>query len=688
MSQFKEQSQAPASELRQRVYTAIDKLSDRATFSQASSELHFMARTLPSHSLSTFLTCILSVDASFKSSVRVHCLNLLSLLAHVHNHSSLSPHVPKTILPSLLRRLRDPDSAVRSACAASVRALSPIGFSSLLGPLLSAVVAEQEFNAQIGSCLCLKAAVDGAARVEGSDEAELRRALPRLLKLVRVEGFKAKAALLGVVGSVVAVNGGGVVNGRGGLVGNVVTCAVEMLSCEDWAARKTAAEVLQAVALVANEEAAKEVKVFVVSSLESRRFDKVKATRATMNQALEAWKKMPGGPEEDLNLPRSDSSFSKGNGRNGRGSPLVSRRSSFAGIETPKPKKMMNKTNSYLAESPLTSISSSTSTSAIGPETPHRKKTMSKSRPSLSDDLTITYSSSVSKSSHDVCFDNPLWKTQSSKTRYSLPDGFPATISNKKSGNHKKALDWTIDIALPQPPPEKVVSEDITRSQRETVEVNLIKTTSTERALKARGWRSGSRVVPFIEEEEVRGFVVAGEANEEMDQNNVDILDMSLIRNQLLQIERQQSYLTDLLQKFMGKSQSGIDSLGTRVSGLERALDEISNDLAVQSRRIQSNGPAGTTCCPRTEFLSPNFWRGAEGRPPSSKSNSGSVPNKDGNIEVSQMDECGFDEQNRENANKNVKRIGQTSQRGRICSPRSFDAPSTAPCVTPGVRGA
>ena len=38
----------------------------------------------------------------------------------------------------------------------------------------------------------------------------------------------------------------------------------------------------------------------------------MKATRATMNQALEAWKKMPGGPEEDLPLTRSDSSFSKG----------------------------------------------------------------------------------------------------------------------------------------------------------------------------------------------------------------------------------------------------------------------------------------------------------------------------------------------------------------------------------------
>jgi len=184
----------------------------------------------------------------------------------------------------------------------------------------------------------------------------------------------------------------------------------------------------------------------------------------------------------------------------------------------------------------------------IGLETPQRKKRMSKSRSSLSDESTITDSSSVSKSSHDVYYDNPLWKKQSSKNRYSLPNGFPATVSKMKSGNHKKALDWEVDIALPPPPPEQVVSEDIARSQREKVKVNLIKQTSTERALKAGGWRSGSRMVPSIEETEACGSVIVREANEEMGENNVDIADMSLIRNQLLQIERQQSYLMDLLQ--------------------------------------------------------------------------------------------------------------------------------------------
>uniref|UniRef100_A0A803N124 Uncharacterized protein n=1 Tax=Chenopodium quinoa TaxID=63459 RepID=A0A803N124_CHEQI len=67
-------------------------------------------------------------------------------------------------------------------------------------------------------------------------------------------------------------------------------------------------------------------------------------------------------------------------------------------------------------------------------------------------------------------------------------------------------------------------------------------------------------------------------------------------------------------ERFVGSSQSGIDSLGNRLSSLERALDENSHDLAVQSGRIANNDSAGSLCCPSTEFLSPKFWRRTEGR--------------------------------------------------------------------------
>ena len=68
----------------------------------------------------------------------------------------------------------------------------------------------------------------------------------------------------------------------------------------------------------------------------------------------------------------------------------------------------------------------------------------------------------------------------------------------------------------------------------------------------------------------------------------------------------------------MGSSQSGIQSLESRVSGLEMALDELSCDLAVSNGRVpKCNSCGGESCSklPGTEFLSPKFWRKTEERP-------------------------------------------------------------------------
>lgn len=68
----------------------------------------------------------------------------------------------------------------------------------------------------------------------------------------------------------------------------------------------------------------------------------------------------------------------------------------------------------------------------------------------------------------------------------------------------------------------------------------------------------------------------------------------------------------------MGNSQHGMQSLETRVQGLEMALDEISYDLAVSTGRMTKTNFQGTTCCllPGAEFLSSKFKRktGTEGR--------------------------------------------------------------------------
>lgn len=171
----------------------------------------------------------------------------------------------------IVRRLRDPDSAVRAACVAAASAIAAKvtqpPFSALFKPLTEALTTEQDTNSQIGAAMCVAAAVEAAPEPETE---QLRRLLPRAGKLLRSDGFKAKAAVLGMVGSIVGV--GRVVSK--GILEWLVPLVMEFLSSEDWAARKSAAEALGTVATAERELAAEHI-TSCLKSLEARRFDKV-----------------------------------------------------------------------------------------------------------------------------------------------------------------------------------------------------------------------------------------------------------------------------------------------------------------------------------------------------------------------------------------------------------------------------
>ena len=93
-----------------------------------------------------------------------------------------------------------------------------------------------------------------------------------------------------------------------------------------------------------------------------------------------------------------------------------------------------------------------------------------------------------------------------------------------------------------------------------------------------------------------------------------------------------------------------MNSLETRVHGLEIALDEMSYDLAVSSGRMPNSDFAENTCCklPGTEFLSSKFWRRADDRYSSQRFSSGMVssPNKDASAEFYKSDSRRFQHQN------------------------------------------
>lgn len=255
--------------IKQRVFACLTKLSDRDTHSLAATELVTIAQNLDTNTVPVFLSCMYSTDSSDKSPVRKQCVQLLGLLSETHGNA-LSPYLSK-ILANIVRRLRDPDSSVRSACVNSVSSLAchvtKQPFPSFLKPLSEALFTEQDQNAQIGATLCLASAIDGAP---DPDPARLAKLLPKFQKLLKRDAFKAKPALLRLIGSVVEV---GAASSHATLR-NLVPCLLESLSSADWAVRKAAAETL---VILANMERdfLSEFKAQCLEVFENRRFDKV-----------------------------------------------------------------------------------------------------------------------------------------------------------------------------------------------------------------------------------------------------------------------------------------------------------------------------------------------------------------------------------------------------------------------------
>ncbi|KAL1566249.1 TORTIFOLIA1-like protein 3 [Salvia divinorum] len=536
--------QAQARELKHRVLTCLHKLSDRDTHAAAAAELESIARSLPGDALPSFISSISSTDSSDRSPVRRHCIRLVSVLAASHG-DALSPHLSR-ILSSVSRRLRDPDSSVRAACVAASLSLashltSP-PFTSVAKPFLESLFSEQDAGAQNGAALCLAAVIEGSPH---PDAGSLRKLLPRLEKLAKCEGFKAKGAILALVGSIVEVEGVLI----GGGVRNLIKCLVEFLSSEDWAARKAAAEALMKMAAVESQrDALSEFKASCLKTFEAKRFDKVKAARESMNLMVEAWKEIPDPTAE------------------------VSSKETGAGSKTgiSQPSTQVKKISQHGSAASAARGRASVGSNGNRTSPPMFRKLDGKKPPNA----TV-----------DVAAAAPISTSATPVSGYKRGDGM--------AGEERRRF--------------------------ENPEIR--------RALFSESY-----------EKQDRSVVVSSETGD-VCRNQGDCEDLSLIRKQLVQIENQQSNLLEILQRFIGSSQRGIQSLEARVHGLELALDEISYDLAASTRKVSTNG---ASCCslPGADFLSLKLRRKTQassqlpascGAPPSTAA-AGSIPckNEDG----------------------------------------------------------
>ncbi|KAI9086545.1 hypothetical protein K1719_031629 [Acacia pycnantha] len=608
----------PSLNLNQRVFACLAKLSDRDTQLLAAAELESIARNLDPNSLSVFLSSIRSTDASDKPSVRRQCVKVLEVLGEAHGNS-LSPYLSK-ILGNIVRRLRDPDSSVRSACVNSVSALSTHvtkqPFSSFLKPLAEALFTEQDHNSQMTAALCLASAVDA---VPDPEPVRLMKLLPRFEKLLKSEGFKAKPALLTLIGSVIEV---GAASSPGALT-NLVPCVMQCLSNKDWAARKAAAEALMKLAIV-EREMLSEYKEKCLKVFENRRFDKVKVVREVMNQMLEAWKQIPDISDECSPPPQSQAS-SKENASHGRYPPVVQ--------------------SSCAPGSVVSQL---------------RKKSIPASRSTPPDSYAASKTKKIS----------PLSSNKRMNTN----------VARKL--NHKN---WDVQITAPNAPsaayqgdPEDSDGFVMERSKREKTRFSkpemrraLFGKNTDEKFHMFGGSKNGSRVVPCHEDSEESVAVTNSAKNQ--NKNDKECEDLSLIRNQLSEIEKQQSSLLDLLQRFIGSSQNGMQSLETRVHGLELALDEISYDLAVSSGRMTNADAPRRACCllSGAEFLSFKFWRKTQGQYSSSWiSRSAGTPSLAANAMHHGVDKNGGIERNH--------RLRFRGDRGFITNPLAEEASSSS----------
>ncbi|KAL6912158.1 hypothetical protein ACP4OV_000963 [Aristida adscensionis] len=537
--------------LKQRVNRCLLKLSDRDTEAIAAAELEAIARALAADELPAFVAAVSDARPTDKTPLRRHALRALALVAAAHPRDAVAPLVPR-ILAAALRRVRDQDSSVRAALVDTARAAAAASASAsaALRPLTDALLHEQDQCAQLAAALATAAAVEAAA-LTADLVSYLHKLQPRLLKLLRSNAFKAKPALITLIGASAALGGATEVTAS-------IPCLRDAIASDDWAARKAAAEALAALALE-HTDLLMTYKSSCITFFEARRFDKVKIVRESMNKMIEVWKEIPDVEEDECSSGAPPPSQSQ-------------RRSSLGGSASEE-------------RYPAASLGSNSVQSAT------RRRSLPPSRsppPDVSPSVTKTNSPSSIRNK-----------------KLSPP-------SHRKAGQAKKC-DYKVDIAVaPDATPIKVVTEEKLLkggNVRDRLEARRSHFQGSEdKPDRLAGLKAGSRVVPYEGGGNLEEISEVDGGSERFQSVHRDE-SFAEIRAQLRQIENQQSSLLDLLQKFMGNSEKGMSALETRVHGLEMALDDITRDLAFSSGSMSNREPDVNACC----ILSPKFWRRRHG---------------------------------------------------------------------------
>ncbi|KAL8098611.1 microtubule-associated protein TORTIFOLIA1 [Apium graveolens] len=534
-------------ELKQRILTSLSKLSDRDTHQIAVEDLEKIIQTLSSDGISMLLNCLFDATNDPKPAVKKESLRLLSVLCAAHGDSAAT-HLTK-IIGHIVKKLKDSDSGVRDSCKDAIGALSSQylkggngengSIVSLFAKPLFESMNDQSKVVQAASAMCLAKMVDCAT---DPPIAAFQKLCPRICKYLNSPNFLAKAAILPVVASLSQVGAIAPQN-----LETMMNSIHDSLSSTDWATRKAAADALVALALHSS-NLIKEIAPSTLEVLEARRFDKIKPVRDSLTEALQLWKMVAGkgedGPTDDPQSSVNDADTS--------GLADVSKRHPNSGER----RTCISGNNSAGASPSTDSVSK-----AKGSNFLDRTAVMLKKKaPALSD-----------KELNPEFF-------QKLKTRGSgAVEVVVARRRLKSSDSHSDDEAETTDTDA--------------RKSRGNCEQDVGSINSNLGAERGNSSANFCRQPEFDDQGDAnqrkpsanRVGISKTDAQSEGFMNNKG--NWLAIQRQLLQLERQQAHLMNMLQDFMGGSHDGMLTLENRVRGLERVIEDMAHDLTVSGRR-------------------------------------------------------------------------------------------------------
>uniref|UniRef100_A0A6N2KLJ5 TOG domain-containing protein n=1 Tax=Salix viminalis TaxID=40686 RepID=A0A6N2KLJ5_SALVM len=452
----------------------------------------------------------------------------------------------------IIKRLRDSDSSVRTACCDSIGVLSGLYLKVRVGlftePLFDAMRAPNK-GVQLGAAMCIVKMVE-CAQLDSILVGEFQKLCPRISRLLSCKNFLAKAELMGVVKSLSQLNH----------FTKIMTALEYRL-----VTRKAAADALSAIALHSSCLIADGVANSTLTMLEACRFDKIKPVRDSMTEALQLWKKIAGKGE---GVPDDQKSSSLDGERNEQAE---------LSDKNLNPNDRRKDSSAKDASNGTSPTKDSASNSKGGGIPDKAVLILKKKTHALTDkDLNLEFFQKLEKrGSGDLpvevvvprrCLNaSNLNNEEESEPNDSKSRGRPNCTGNSHSDDVHGAFNNKFHN----------IERGITGKDLRT------KTFDDERIDINHRESSGSRAGFSKSDGQSEGSFINNKGN------------WLAIQRQLLQLERRQAHLMNMLQDFMGGSHNSMVTLENRVRGLERVVEDLAHDLTISSGRRGDNFAMG-----------------------------------------------------------------------------------------------